>query len=55
MTARSLTHDEPKRLRSSRGDRNGLLQLGWAHYGLLVSLLGILGLAALLLTWGSPF
>jgi hypothetical protein len=55
MTARSLTHAEAKRWRSSRGVRNGLLQLGWAHFGLLITLLGILGLAAFVLTLGSPF
>ena len=46
MTAHSLTHDGG-RPPARRGKRNGLLQLGWFHFWLLISILGgMLGLAA---------
>jgi hypothetical protein len=45
MAAHSLTHAEAGRSRMRRKIRNGSIQLGWAYYGLLISILaGILGL-----------
>ena len=50
MTAHSLTHAEATRRPVRRGFRNGALQLGWAHFWLLVSILGgILGVIAFVL------
>jgi hypothetical protein len=50
MTAHSLTHAEATRRPVRRGLRNGRFQLGWAHFWLLVSILGgILGVIAFVL------
>jgi hypothetical protein len=40
MTAHSLTHEGGRRSLARRGSRNGLLQLGWFHFWLLVGILG---------------
>lgn len=40
MTAHSLTHEQRRRSPSGRGGRNGLLQLGWSHFWLLIAILG---------------
>jgi hypothetical protein len=48
MTAHSLTHVGGRRSPARRGNRNGLLQLGWFHFWLLVGILGgILALVVL--------
>ena len=47
MTAHSLTHEEATRPTTRRRRANGLLQLGWFHFWLLVNILGgMLALAA---------
>ena len=47
MTAHSLTHEEAKRPAIRRRRANGLLQLGWLHFWLLINILGgMLALAA---------
>jgi hypothetical protein len=40
MTAHSLAHEEGRRSLARRGGRNGLLQLGWSHFWLLICILG---------------
>jgi hypothetical protein len=48
MTAHSLSRKEWRRPPAHRGTRNGLLQLGWFHFWLLIAILGgMLGLVAL--------
>ena len=54
MTAHGLTHAEARRSPARRGFRNGSLQLGWAHFWVLVSILGgILGLIGFVLVLSS--
>jgi hypothetical protein len=49
MTAHSLSHKGWSRPPAHRRPRNGLLQLGWPQFWLLVGILsGMLGLVALL-------
>jgi hypothetical protein len=40
MTAHSLTHDKERLSPARVVSRNGLLQLGWSHFWLLISILG---------------
>jgi hypothetical protein len=40
MSAHSLTHHGGRRSPARRPSRNGLLQLGWSHFWLLISILG---------------
>lgn len=40
MTAHSLTHEKGRRSPARFVSRNGLLQLGWSHFWLLISILG---------------
>ena len=48
MASHALTHQEAARQPAGRKRRNGLLQLGWPHYWLLVGVLGgMLALVAL--------
>jgi hypothetical protein len=48
MTAHSLSQKEWRRLTAQRGTRNGVLQLGWSHFWLLIGILGgMLGLVVL--------
>ena len=48
MTAQSLSQKEWRRPTANRGTRNGVLQLGWSHFWLLISILGgMLGLVVL--------
>ena len=48
MTAHGLTQKGWRRPPAHRGTRNEVLQLGWSHFWLLISILGgILGLVAL--------
>jgi len=48
MTAHSLTHQGGRRSPAHRLSRNGLLQLGWFHFWLLIAILGgMLALVAL--------
>jgi hypothetical protein len=48
MTAHSLAHEESRKSPARRVNGNGLLQLGWLHFWLLVSILGgMLALVAL--------
>lgn len=54
MTAHGLTHAEARRSPVRRRFPNGSLQLGWAHFWVLVSILGgILGLIAFVLVLSS--
>jgi len=49
MTAHSVGENEWRRPLAHRGTRNGLLQLGWSHFWLLISILGgMLGLVVLI-------
>jgi hypothetical protein len=48
MTAHGLTQNGWRRPRARRGAGNGVLQLGWFHFWLLIAILGgILGLVGL--------
>jgi hypothetical protein len=48
MSAHSLTHQGGRRSPDRRLSRNGLLQLGWFHFWLLIAILGgMLGLVTL--------
>lgn len=48
MASHALTHEEARRGPARSRRRNGLLQLGWPHYWLLVGVLGgILSLVAM--------
>ena len=48
MASHALTHEEARRGPARPRRRNGLLQLGWPHYWLLVGVLGgILSLVAM--------
>lgn len=48
MTAHSLSQKEWRRPPAHRGTRNGVLQLGWSHFWLLIGILGgMLGLVVL--------
>jgi hypothetical protein len=48
MTAHGLTQNGWRRSRARRGAGNGVLQLGWFHFWLLIAILGgILGLVGL--------
>jgi len=48
VASHALTHEEARRSHVRPGRRNGLLQLGWPHYWLLVGVLGgILSLVAM--------
>jgi hypothetical protein len=48
MTTHSLAHEGGRRSPGRRGSRNGLLQLGWSHFWLLICILGgMLALVAL--------
>lgn len=50
MTAHSLAHESARRSPARRGRRNGLLQLGWFHFWLLIGILGgMLGLAGVII------
>lgn len=50
MSAHSLTHREWRRTAAHRRVGNGMLQLGWPHFWLLIGILGgILGLVAFVL------
>ncbi len=50
MTAHSLIHAEAERSMSRRVSRDGLLQLGWLHFWLLLAILGgMLALVGLVL------
>ena len=50
MTAHSLAHEGTRRSPARRGRRNGLLQLGWFHFWLLIGILGgMLGLAGVII------
>jgi hypothetical protein len=40
MTFHALTHEHRQRPRTQNARRNGLLQLGWPHYWLLIGILG---------------
>jgi len=45
MTAHSLSQKDWRRPTAHRGPRNGVLQLGWSHFWLLIGILGgMLGL-----------
>ena len=48
MTAHSVSQKEWRRPTAHRGSRNGVLQLGWGHFWLLIGILGgMLGLVVL--------
>ena len=48
MTAHSVSEKGWRRPPAYRGTRNGVLQLGWPHFWLLISILGgMLGLVVL--------
>lgn len=48
MTAHSLTHEEERRSPARHAGGNGLLQLGWSQFWLLIAILGgMLALVAL--------
>ena len=50
MTAHSLSQKEWRRPTAHRGTRNGVLQLGWSHFWLLIGILGgMLGLAGVII------
>lgn len=56
MTAHSLAHEGTRRSPARRGRRNGLLQLGWFHFWLLIGILGgMLGLAGVILASLAAF
>ena len=49
MTAQSLSQKEWRRPTAHRGTRDGVLQLGWSHFWLLIGILGgMLGLVVLM-------
>jgi hypothetical protein len=49
MTAHSLSEKGMRGPLAHRGTRNGLLQLGWSHFWLLIGILGgMLGLVVLM-------
>jgi hypothetical protein len=49
MTAHSLSEKGWRRPLAHRGTRNGVLQLGWPHFWLLIGILGgMLGLVVLI-------
>jgi len=49
MTAHGLSQKGWRRSPAHRGSRNGVLQLGWSHFWLLIGILGgMLGLVALM-------
>jgi hypothetical protein len=50
MTAHSLSEKGWRRPSTHRGTGNGVLQLGWSHFWLLIGILGgMLGLVVLVL------
>jgi len=54
MTAHSLSEKGWRRALAHRGTRNGVLQLGWSHFWLLIGILGgMLGLVVLLFVAAS--